>query len=233
MKTPLIISLTLLLAACATGETQVETKVEAAQPKQIEESRAVAKTLATQLGGKLKESLNQNGPAQSISVCKEIAPQIAADLSKQTGWQVSRVGTRARNAKTGVPNAWQAQALASFAERMKNGEKADTMEFAEVVTDAIRQAPALRQSHRHPAGVPDLSRPGRNDCRRRESPPEHRLSAGSGHRIQGRRTARRRRHYTAALIFRYGQKNGALEAPRFLFHSNPLSRSDRSAQTVR
>lgn len=136
MKTPLIISLTLLLAACATGETQVETKVEAAQPKQIEESRAVAKTLATQLGGKLKESINQNGPAQSISVCKEIAPQIAADLSKQTGSQVSRVGTRARNAKTGVPNAWQAQALASFSERMKNGEKADAMEFAEVVTDA-------------------------------------------------------------------------------------------------
>jgi hypothetical protein len=136
MKTQLIIPLTLLLAACATGETKVETKVEAAQPKQIEESRAVAKTLATQLGGKLKESINQNGPAQSISVCKEIAPQIAADLSKQTGWQVSRVGTRARNAKTGVPNAWQAEALASFTERMKNGEKADTMEFAQVVTDS-------------------------------------------------------------------------------------------------
>jgi len=136
MKTPLIITLTLMLTACASSEIQVETKVEAAQPQQIEESRAVAKTLATQLGGKLKESLNQNGPAESISVCKEIAPQIAADLSRQTGWQVSRVGTRARNAQTGVPNAWQTRALASFSERMKNGEKADTMEFSEVVTDS-------------------------------------------------------------------------------------------------
>jgi hypothetical protein len=140
MKTPLIVTLTLLLTACATNETQVEAKaepkVEAAQPKQIEESRAVAKTLATQLGGKLKESMSKNGPAESIGVCKEIAPQIAANLSKQTGWQVSRVGTRARNAETGVPNAWQAEALASFAERMKNGEKADTMEFAQVVTDS-------------------------------------------------------------------------------------------------
>ncbi|MDZ7596044.1 MAG: DUF3365 domain-containing protein [Thiobacillus sp.] len=136
MKTPLIVTLTLLLTACATGETKVETQVEAAQPKQIEESRAVAKTLATQLGGKLKESMNKNGPAESISVCKEIAPQIATDLTKQTGWQVSRVGTRARNAATGVPNAWQTEALASFAERMKNGEKADTMEFSQVVTDS-------------------------------------------------------------------------------------------------
>ena len=136
MKTPLIVTLTVLLTACATSETQPEAKVEAAQPKQIEESRAVAKTLVTQLGGKLKESMNKNGPAESISVCKEAAPQIAADLSRQTGWQVSRVGTRARNAQTGVPNAWQTQALASFAERMKNGEKADTMEFAEVVTDS-------------------------------------------------------------------------------------------------
>jgi hypothetical protein len=136
MKTPLIVTLTLLLTACATGETKVETQVEAAQPKQIEESRAVAKTLATQLGGKLKESMNKNGPAESISVCKEIAPQIATDLTKQTGWQVSRVGTRTRNAATGVPNAWQTEALASFAERMKNGEKADTMEFSQVVTDS-------------------------------------------------------------------------------------------------
>jgi len=136
MKTPLIVTLTLLLTACATSESKVETQVEAAQPKQIEESRAVAKTLATQLGGKLKESMSKNGPAESISVCKEIAPQIATDLSRQTGWQVSRVGTRARNAGTGVANAWQAQALASFSERMKQGEKADTMEFSEVVTDS-------------------------------------------------------------------------------------------------
>jgi hypothetical protein len=140
MKTPLIITLTLLLTACASSEYQsdakAERKTEAASPQQIQESRAVAKTLATQLGGKLKESMSKNGPAQSIGVCKEIAPQIANELSRQTGWQVSRVGTRARNAQTGVPNAWQAEALASFAERMKNGEKADTMEFAQVVTDS-------------------------------------------------------------------------------------------------
>ncbi|MDP1924134.1 MAG: DUF3365 domain-containing protein [Thiobacillus sp.] len=147
MKTPLIVTLTLLLTACATTETRTETQVEDAQPRQIEETRAVAKTLGTQLGGKLKEAISANGPAEAVGVCKNIAPQIAADLSRQTGWQVSRVGTRARNAKTGTPNAWQSQALASFAERMKQGEKADTMEFAQVVTDSsgkhLRYAKAI------------------------------------------------------------------------------------------
>ncbi|OYW38716.1 MAG: hypothetical protein B7Z35_06340 [Hydrogenophilales bacterium 12-61-10] len=136
MKTPLMISLTLLLTACATPETRTVTQVEPAQPKQIEETRAVAKALGSQLGGKLKEAMTASGPAEAVSVCKNIAPQIANDLSKQTGWSVSRVGTRARNAETGPAKGWEAEALASFAARMKQGEKPDTMEFAEVVTDA-------------------------------------------------------------------------------------------------
>ena len=127
MKKPLI--LTLLLAGCASYGT------ETAQPKQIEESRDVAKTLATQLGGKLKAELSTNGPESAVSVCKEIAPQIAAGLSSQTGWEVGRVGTRTRNARTGTPDAWEARALAIFSERMKQGEKPDTMELAEVVTE--------------------------------------------------------------------------------------------------
>lgn len=47
----------------------------------------------------------------------------------------------------GTPNAWQSQVLASFATRMKQGEKVDTMEFAEVVTDSsgkyLRYAKAI------------------------------------------------------------------------------------------
>jgi len=129
MKKSLI--LTLLLAGCATSGTESET----AQPGQIEESRDVAKALAMQLGGRLKAELSTNGPESAVSVCKEIAPQIGASLSKQTGWEVGRVGTRVRNVKTGTPDAWEAKALATFSERMKQGEKPDTMELAEVVTE--------------------------------------------------------------------------------------------------
>lgn len=127
MKKSLI--LTLLLAGCATYGT------ETAQPEQIEESRNVAKSLAMQLGGKLKAEVSANGPASAVSVCKEIAPQIASSLSRQTGWEVGRVGTRVRNIKTGTPDTWETRALATFSERMKQGEKPDTMELAEVVTE--------------------------------------------------------------------------------------------------
>jgi hypothetical protein len=122
---------TLLLAGCSTYGPVSET----ASPRQVEESRDVAKALLTQLGGRLKDELGRNGPESAVSVCKETAPQIAASLSAQTGWKVGRVGTRVRNARTGTPDAWEAKALATFSERMKQGEKPDAMELAEVVTE--------------------------------------------------------------------------------------------------
>jgi hypothetical protein len=128
MKKSLLLAL--LLVGCATPVTETR------QPdtKQVDEMRGTAKTLLTQLGGKLKAEMTANGPEAAVGVCKKIAPQIAADLSSQTGWTVGRVGTRARNAESGTPDAWNAKALAAFAERMKLGEKPDTMEMAEVIT---------------------------------------------------------------------------------------------------
>lgn len=128
MKKSLI--LVLLLAGCASPGS----KTESPEPQQVDEARAAAKSLAGQLGGKLMAAIKADGPEAAIGVCKTAAPQIAADLSKQTGWTVGRVGTRTRNAQTGTPDAWNAKALASFAERLKQGEKADTMELAEVVS---------------------------------------------------------------------------------------------------
>lgn len=133
MKKSLILAL--LLVACATPVTQARKP----DPKQVEEMRVVAKSLLTQLGSKLKGEIAANGPEAAVGVCKIAAPQIAADLSSQTGWKVSRVGTRARNAETGTPGAWNAKALAAFAERMKQGEKPDAMEMSEVVTAASGQ----------------------------------------------------------------------------------------------
>lgn len=128
MKKPLFLAL--LLTGCTTPA------VEMAQPNQIEETRAVAIQLGKQLGGKLKQALETEGPASAVSVCKEIAPQIASDLSRQTGWKVGRIGTRARNMNTGVPDAWGTQALAGFSARMKQGEKPDAMETAEIITQS-------------------------------------------------------------------------------------------------
>ena len=158
MKKSLILAL--LLAGCATPGTETQKP----DPKQVEEMRAAAKTLATQLGGKLKAEMAANGPEAAIGVCKKIAPQIAADLSKQTGWKVGRVGTRVRNPESGTPDAWNAKALAVFSERMKQGEKPDAMELAEVVTEpsgaylryakAIAVQPMCLTCHGSPKDIP-------------------------------------------------------------------------------
>jgi hypothetical protein len=135
--------LVLLLSGCATPYPEAQKP----EPNQVGEMRATANALAMQLGGKLKAELATNGPEAAIGVCKRIAPQIAADLSKQTGWQVGRVGTRARNTESGTPDAWNAKALAVFSERLKQGEKPDAMEIAEVVTGpsgkSLRYAKAI------------------------------------------------------------------------------------------
>lgn len=119
------------LAGCA-GTTPAPKAVDA---KTLEETRAVAGQLVTQLGGRLKAEMSANGPVAAISVCKQAAPEIAAALSKEKNWQVGRVGTRVRNAATNTPNAWQQAALKQFAERLAKGEKPDAMEFTQIERD--------------------------------------------------------------------------------------------------
>lgn len=154
--------LTLLLSACASPQAEAPKPDDHA----VDALRATAKTLTTQLGGRLKQEMEANGPESAVRVCKQAAPQIAADLSRQTGWKVGRVGTRVRNTETGIPDEWDAKALAVFAERLKQGEKPDTMELAEVVTvspgkqvlryaKAITLQPMCVTCHGSPEHIPD------------------------------------------------------------------------------
>jgi hypothetical protein len=128
--------LALLLAGCATAGSEVRNP----DPKHVDEMRATAKSLATQLGAKLKAEMAAGSPESAIAVCKTMAPQIATELSAHTGWKVGRVGTRARNSESGTPDAWNAKALEQFSARMKQGEKPDAMELSEVVTAPSGQA---------------------------------------------------------------------------------------------
>jgi hypothetical protein len=94
--------------------------------------------LVGQLGGTLQEELKK-GPDSAIGVCKDIASVKAVDLSRQTGWRVSRVSQKVRNPLLGIPDAWEAAALADFDKRAAAGEDAATLEKAEVVTEGGRQ----------------------------------------------------------------------------------------------
>jgi len=99
-------------------------------------TRGIANDLLNQLGAKLKASMSTDGPVGAVSVCKEVAPAIAKDLSAKNQAQVTRVGTRVRNPAMGVPNAWQKAALTDFEQRLANGEKPADIEHWSVGTAA-------------------------------------------------------------------------------------------------
>lgn len=101
----------------------------------VEDGRRVAGDFMKQLGGELRRELELSGPLRAIIFCKFGAPEVASTLSRKTGWRVSRVSLGTRNPSLGQPDAWEHRVLTEFDQRVARGEKADGMEFSEVVRE--------------------------------------------------------------------------------------------------
>ena len=97
--------------------------------------RRTAAELAGGLKSQLQQALQERGVAGAIPVCSEIAPAIAGRLSRETGWQVTRVGTRVRNPLLGIPDAYEQRVLEDFQRRLAAGEDAGAMEHLEAVDE--------------------------------------------------------------------------------------------------
>jgi hypothetical protein len=99
----------------------------------LKQSRNLSMSMLKELGGKLQSAMAEGGAINAISVCNLEAPAIANRVSNENQVNVSRVGTRTRNHIMGVPNAWQAKALAQFEVGLARGDKPADMEFSETV----------------------------------------------------------------------------------------------------
>jgi hypothetical protein len=86
------------------------------------ESRVFARDLAGRLGAELKKEISAGGPESAIKICKSLAPAIAGEISTKTGWRVTRVSLKPRNAMLGAADAWEQQVLESFDHRAAKGE---------------------------------------------------------------------------------------------------------------
>lgn len=109
---------------------------EAAIRRYAEESRKVADQFIQELGGDLRREMELTGPLRGLIVCKFEAPEVASALSRRTGWRVSRVSLQTRNPALGQPDAWEYRVLTEFDQRVARGEKAESLEFGEVVKEA-------------------------------------------------------------------------------------------------
>jgi type IV secretory pathway TrbL component len=160
MKIPALIALALpaLLAGCASGPGAEEQAAMAA------DARKASAALIQKLGGELKAAVAASGPEGAIAVCKERAPQIAADVSKQFGFDVKRVSPKNRN-PAGASDAWEAEAQAGLEKRLAAGEKPETLDTWQIVSTPsgkqFRYAKALPVQqmcltcHGDPASIPD------------------------------------------------------------------------------
>jgi hypothetical protein len=123
--------LTKLYALCLLGLSLVQ--AQAQDSDMLTQSRAVSQSMLKELGQKLQSAMAEGGAVNAIGVCNTQAPEIAGRVSSQNQVKLSRVGTRARNPVMGVPNDWQAKALAQFDAALARGEKPADIEFSETV----------------------------------------------------------------------------------------------------
>lgn len=133
--------------------------------RETQAARALAGQLVQQLGTTLKAELAANGPEGAIGVCREVAPAIAGNLSRQSGSKVARVSLRTRNAMLGAPDAWEQAVLADFDRRSAAGDKPDALERAEFVDEpagryfrylkAIPVQPMCLACHGAPENIPE------------------------------------------------------------------------------
>ncbi len=77
----------------------------AEQDGQKELALAARDAMASQLLGKLMETLGSAGPAAAIGVCRQAAPQIASETGQKFGVAMGRTSFRLRNPKN-APPAW-------------------------------------------------------------------------------------------------------------------------------
>ena len=102
----------------------------------FDDGRKVAEQFIQQLGGDLRREMELSGPLRSLIVCKFGAPEIASSLSRRTGWRVSRVSLQTRNPALGQPDGWEYRVLRDFDQKLARGEKAEALEYGEVVKEA-------------------------------------------------------------------------------------------------
>lgn len=91
-----------------------------AEDPRLAASRELATRYQQQLGQRLQAALAEGGPVHAITVCREDAPRIAAELSRSSGARVARTALRTRN-PANAPDADARAMLQDFAIRMQPG----------------------------------------------------------------------------------------------------------------
>ncbi len=123
-----------LLASVTLGSA-VADNAEPADTERAAAARDVVKRFAARLKGELMRAVKDGGPGSAIAVCQTVAPEIARDEARETGWSVGRTALRLRN-PANAPDAWEREVLLEFQSKMEEGAGAETLErYEQTVQD--------------------------------------------------------------------------------------------------
>ncbi|MBO6529100.1 MAG: DUF3365 domain-containing protein [Erythrobacter sp.] len=86
------------LGACSQAETSLPDEAEF-----LRQSEEFTARFQSELQMELSSALSEVGPVGAIGVCQSAAPAIGARLSEDSGFTVSRIARRNRNAGNGIP----------------------------------------------------------------------------------------------------------------------------------
>jgi hypothetical protein len=134
---------TLLIAVAALIAPFVTPLANASDDALLSEARKVATTLPPKLLAALQEEINKSGPEGAITICRDMAPKMAGEISQQTGWKIKRVSLKARNDARAIPDTWEKAALEDFDKRAAAGEPPAQLEKGEKINNEYRYVKAL------------------------------------------------------------------------------------------
>jgi len=106
---------TLLLAGCQAAQPTAEVS-----PREMEQAKNALEPFKEQLVDALTGALEEGGPETAIAICREKAPQIAAELSVD-GIRMGRTSHRLRN-PANAPEPWVEPLLAAYLEEPENSQ---------------------------------------------------------------------------------------------------------------
>ncbi len=128
-----LVVLTLAAAFVLTACAREETPAQAPAPEDITAARDAANALGAQLKTRLLNAIETGGPIAAIDVCNLEAPEIAANVSDETGLRARRTALRWRN-PANAPDDFERTAMESFLSQIETGADPATLELAEIVT---------------------------------------------------------------------------------------------------
>lgn len=122
----------ILLAGLLSSSVLAESTTPADTSALEQEAQQVVQQFGGQLKSVLQASMMSGGPVQAMQVCKTNAPQIAQTVGAEQGWIVARTSIKVRNPNN-QPDAWEAQVLADWADKIANGAPVAGLKTSAVV----------------------------------------------------------------------------------------------------